>query len=83
MSANDYTPDTEQVRAFYAESYRWPDGTLFKGKAEQARAEFDRWLASVKAEALREAADYVDLHPMAGSEVLELLRSRADELEGK
>lgn len=47
---SDYTPTTEQVRNQFAYTGR---------KAEQERLQvgFDRWLATVKAQALTDAAD--------------------------
>ncbi len=56
---SDYTPTTEDVRAFYIA------GTPpHRVSVAQGKAEFDQWLQSVKAEAraegTREAAAYID-----------------------
>lgn len=47
---NDYTPTTEEVRETYADAH-CPD--LYVGHEDSCPAdpEFDRWLATVKAEA--------------------------------
>tara|TARA_R110000822_G_C15109043_1_gene472743 strand:- start:78 stop:341 length:264 start_codon:yes stop_codon:yes gene_type:complete len=45
-----YTPATENVRNCYVYAYEQHDGSLLKPERQQ-RAEFDRWLAVVKAEA--------------------------------
>ena len=55
---SDYTPTTERVRNSYANdiaSYPKP-ANVFEAaaRADSAKEEFDRWLASVKAEAWEE-----------------------------
>lgn len=52
VAMSDYTPDTETVREQYTREQPPHIGTV----GEKGR-EFDRWLAGVKAEALREAAE--------------------------
>lgn len=52
MSAG-YTPTTDEMRRFY--SFTAPDGRTHG--TERYAAEFDRWLAEVKAEVLRDAAE--------------------------
>lgn len=55
---SDYTPTTEAVRGAYLyEAQR--HGDAFKGNAA-TRAEFDRWLAQVKAEAWDECFDSLE-----------------------
>lgn len=49
----DYTPPTEQVREIYAEIRH--EGTRLG--LDLHRAEFDRWLATVKADALQAVLD--------------------------
>lgn len=44
----DYTPTTEQVRTTYAQAPYWDDFH------EEQAAEFDRWLAEVKKQAVAE-----------------------------
>ena len=43
----DYTPTTEEVRLRYSDSRYW---------GEELDAQFDRWLAEIKAEAWEEGA---------------------------
>ena len=52
---SDYTPTTEEVRKAYL-SLRGGI-TWYEGKAEVIDAQFDRWLAEVKAEAWQEGWD--------------------------
>ena len=55
---NDYTPDTEQVRRYWQYGANaWFDGVARDddtGPDGSIGAEFDRWLAGVKADARRE-----------------------------
>lgn len=74
MSANGDTPTTEQVRSDYTSArYEF----YMDSSTSDPEAEFDCWLASVKAEAWDEGADAVvdDFHAKNPY--------RADELEGK
>lgn len=50
----EHTPTTDEARDCYVYG-RWVEGP-----PERHFAEFDRWLAQVKAETLRDAADRVD-----------------------
>jgi hypothetical protein len=52
----DYTPDTQEVRKMYVQA---ADVSEFVGDAvvEFYGSQFDRWLESVKAEAVREAKE--------------------------
>ena len=52
---NHYTPDEEQVRAAYVEMEHFKSRGMSDREADSA--EFDRFIAKVKADALREAAD--------------------------
>ena len=52
---SEYTPTTDEVREDFA--YPWEG---FKQNREGRLAAFDRWLAQVKAEALRDAAVALD-----------------------
>lgn len=64
MGANEYTPDTEQVREQYTREQPPHIGTV-----SQKRSELDRWLEQIKreakAEALEDAATELT-HPMYG-----------------
>jgi hypothetical protein len=51
----EYTPTTDDVQVCYLYSQENPDGTFIKSQREHD-AEFDRWLDTIKAEAIREAA---------------------------
>ena len=62
---SDYTPTTEQVREQYSREQPPHIGTV-----SEKRAEFDRWLDAVKAEAWDEGFDagerdafHLDTHP--------------------
>ena len=64
---SDYTPSTERVRNSYANdiaSYPSP-ANVFEAdaRADAAKGEFDRWLASVKAEAVAEFIDSTGVAP--------------------
>ena len=50
-----YKPTTESIRDCYVFSREHPDGTFIASQREH-EAEFDRWLAGVKADAIRETA---------------------------
>ena len=78
-------PTTDEARAFYVDGIGAP--SLANGHR------FDRWLAAhdaeVRAQALREAADWLDgfegpggrtsAHDRAGREIIRLLRARAEQ----
>ncbi|WP_152203607.1 hypothetical protein [Georgenia thermotolerans] len=55
---SDYTPNTEYVRDFYAKFQANLELTFGyeDERYEAAEAEFDRWLTTVRAEAIRESA---------------------------
>lgn len=53
MTDKEFTPETFAVRNAYALTMKNAHIT----SEGEAKAEFDRWLASVKAEAVREVAD--------------------------
>ena len=59
---SDYTPTTDEVRDAYVDTGWAADGSLSDPRDPD---EFDRWLAAhdaeVRAQALREAADELDL----------------------
>ncbi len=48
---SDYTPTTEAVRDAFSDYKEDDAGGWFKAQAVDYKAEFDRWLAEVKAEA--------------------------------
>lgn len=52
---SEYTPDTEKVRSGYSNHFETVRGVMIHKFAivEDGRDEFDRWLASVKADAYR------------------------------
>ena len=52
MGANEYTPDTEQVREQYTREQPPHIGTV-----SQKRSELDRWLEQIKREAKAEALE--------------------------
>ena len=77
---DDYTPSVGYFREFFAVE---SDGAI---SLDEARAEFDRMIAKVRAEALREA--YADLQaytdsgaPFGHRPVEEFLLHRADRIE--
>lgn len=79
-TAKGYKPETFEVRGRYSAIAVMNNGTY-----EAADAEFDRWLASVKADALEEAASAANKPASgAGYEVWawcsEWLRARAAEM---
>ena len=51
---SEYTPDEEQVREQYTQEQPPQIGSV-----AEKRAEFDRFIARIKAEAWREAADFL------------------------
>lgn len=73
---SDYTPTTDDMRT------SWHRNSMSYGPGERA-AEFDRFIAKVKADALREAAEATRSEapdePHAGAS----LRSHADWLDGR
>ena len=77
MTNNEYTPTTDEVE----ENYVYGQMTL---SDHDAGAEFDRWLDTTirqaKAEALREAADYLD-SDRGGNSAGYKLRIRASRIE--
>ena len=76
-----YTPTTDEVRSMYG--------------GPRYEPEFDRWLAArdaeVRAQALREAADWLDgfegprghtsAYDRAGRDIIRLLRERAEQIK--
>lgn len=82
MSEQPYTPDTETVREQYTREQPPHIGTV-----SSKCAEFDRWLAGVKADALREAAatddpdHYTEVALGGGDYVRDWLNARADRIE--
>lgn len=81
-----YTPTTEDVRAAY-ENRAVIGPPAMAADYEEAEAQFNRWLATVKAEVLRGVAN--SLTPAPGSAPLypavirAALYSRADRFEGE
>ena len=89
-----YTPTTATIRAEYAGRVEAWEMTYAEQEAARAEevVEFDRWLrahdAEVRAQALREAADWLDgfegpggrasAHDRAGRDIIRLLRERAN-----
>ena len=74
-------PTTEEVRAFYVAGI-----PPHRASVSQGNTEFDRWLAQVKAEALRDAAEALETVTVHWSNDGEntraaWLRRRADEIE--
>jgi len=55
----DYTPTTEEIRGHWEEMWSYDHSE--NGK-EQRNAQFDRWLESVKAEAVREVEEQFDFN---------------------
>lgn len=79
---SDYTPTTEEVRKAYL-SLRGGI-TWYEGKAETIDAQFDRWLADVKAQAIGDAIAYLKTTPAVtltgkggGYELLEAYRQES------
>lgn len=94
MSEQPYTPTTDECRDAYATMQQTLDGmSVLAGKDRPIRpvgsphAEFDRWLARVKADALREAAatddpdHYTEVALGGGDYVRDWLNARADRIE--
>lgn len=89
---SEYTPTTRTVRKAYALYWEPRFGTQYH---EKCLAEFDHWFAAEKAklqaEALREAAAWLDsfegpggrtsLHDRVGRDLIRLLGERADRIE--
>lgn len=79
---SEYTPDEEQVREQYTQEQ--PPQI---GSAAEKSAEFDRFLAKIKADALRDVADWLEAvgrpgHPKPPSIAPSALRYKADRIEG-
>ena len=88
MGANEYTPDTEQVREQYTREQPPHIGTV-----SQKRSELDRWLEHIKreakAEALEEMANVLESdipstshengQIIAGRHIIRIIRARADQ----
>lgn len=76
-----YTPTTDEVRAKFAD---WYGDNEYRDIPE---GWFDRWLAQVKADALREAAatddpdHYIEVALGGGDYVRDWLNARADRIE--
>ena len=72
------TPTTDRVREIYSFfGYRQPEDSGFRKPIRQRRNDFDRWLASEKAAALREMADTM-LLASGPEDVLKVVRQEAD-----
>ena len=76
---SEYTPTPERVKAAYAQIETYDAETGLRQTPEELGAELDRFIAKVKADALREAARGGDIDCASSL----YLNSRADRIEGE
>lgn len=82
MSDELRTPNEHTVRSIFVRAHPFAMSTSY----EDRRAEFDRFIAKVKADALREAADDAQADPTFRDPLRlrsDWLRVRADRIEGE
>lgn len=93
MTADEYTPSTDEVRADYVRDHTrnfdsYQVGRSLTSEQEHYGGQFDRWLAGERARVLREAAEHWNvrwpIHPLSPSgarHVERWLITRADRIE--